>query len=62
MMTAPIATFHDVTFVRDKNDVVAHCTCGWMMRGTRAEVYNRAAVHDIDQWPVTDDDMHRSLR
>lgn len=28
------------------------CSCGWIMYGTKAEVSNRAAVHDLDQYKV----------
>jgi hypothetical protein len=61
MLTAPLSTLHTVTFDRERQTTVAHCTCGWTMRGTKAEVYNAAAVHDLDQWPLTDDELHTSL-
>lgn len=61
MMTAPLSTLHTVNFIREGANTVGRCTCGWMLRGTKAEVYNRASTHDLDQWPVTDDELHASL-
>ena len=58
MLTAPLSTLHTVRFTRDGADTVGRCTCGWFMRGAKAEVYNRAAVHDLDQWPLTENDQN----
>jgi hypothetical protein len=60
MLTAPLSTLHTVTFDRERQNTVGRCTCGWLKRGAKAEVYNAAAVHDLGQWPVTDDEMHAS--
>lgn len=30
----------------------ARCTCGWIKYGTKAEVMNAAAVHDLDQYEL----------
>ena len=60
-LTAPISTLHTVNFHRELGATVGRCTCGWTMRGSKAEVYNAAATHDLDQWPLTDDDLHASL-
>ena len=66
-LTAPLSTLHTVTFEPwDANRkrlkiTIGHCTCGWVKRGAKAEVYNAAAVHDLDQWPLTDDELHTSL-
>ena len=68
-LTAPLSALHTVTFGQDTPRdatyglrlTVGRCTCGWTMRGAKAEVYNRAAVHDLEQWPLTDDDMHTTL-
>jgi hypothetical protein len=32
----------------------ARCSCGWLKYGTKAEVYNAAAVHDLDQYDLVD--------
>lgn len=67
MLTTPLSKLHTVTFNHDywngrkMPDTVGRCTCGWIMRGARAAVYGQAALHDLDQWPLTDDDMHSSL-
>jgi hypothetical protein len=64
MLTAPLSALHTVRFelvTFGRNEFVAHCTCGWSHRGTKADTYNRAAVHDLDQWPLTDDELHTSL-
>ena len=63
-LTAPLSTLHTVTFelvTFGRNEFTAHCTCGWTLTGSKAEVYNRAAVHDLEQWPLTDDELHGSL-
>jgi hypothetical protein len=60
-LTAPLSKLHTVRFHREIGVTVARCTCGWTMRGAKAEVYNRAAVHDLEQWPLTDDDLHATL-
>ena len=65
MLTVPLSKLHTVklklvTFGR--NEFTGRCTCGWIMTGTRAEVYNAAATHDLNQWDVcSDDDMHKSI-
>ena len=56
MTSTTLSTLHNISFARDpmhrSPDTIARCTCSWSMRGTRAEVMNRAAVHDLDQWDV----------
>jgi hypothetical protein len=60
-LTVPLSKLHTVAFHRELGNTVGRCTCGWTMRGAKAEVYNAAAVHDLDQWPLTDDELHTSL-
>ena len=70
-LTAPLSTLHTVTFSYTTiayadggwgpYTTIGRCTCGWVKRGAKAEVYNAAAVHDLEQWPLTDDELHTTL-
>lgn len=65
-LTVPLSTHHEITFRNTTlygagTMTIGLCSCGWTMTGPKAEVYNAAATHDIDQWPLTDDDLHTSL-
>ena len=53
-MNIPLNTLHNVEFEHSgiQRCTIGRCTCGWIMRGTKAEVYNKAAVHDLEQWEV----------
>lgn len=52
-MSATIST-HFISFYRhasSRNWVKASCSCGWSAEGKPAEVYGKAAGHDLDIEP-----------
>ena len=56
-MKIALSTAHHVTFAGTRfghNEFAGRCTCGWSIRGTKADCYNRAAVHDLEQWDIDD--------
>lgn len=53
MMSATISS-HFLSFYRladNRNWVKATCSCGWSDEGLPAEVYGKAAGHDLDDSP-----------
>lgn len=53
MMSAALSS-HFISFYRQptrRNWVKATCSCGWNLEGVPAEVYGKAACHDLDIEP-----------